>query len=555
MTQLADVVDVVWQHRLHRDPLTSTKVGRPVEALPGRTIADVEEDASLARGVLSKLDAVDTSALSDQDVLTASFVRYGLELAIEAPKHYWHDSPVAPYNGGTYFMYVSQIVLGPFRFEAADDMERYKGLVSDYGKRVAEVAEKVKGQVDRGILLPRPAIPGARGTFTQLRDSAPAALVPAIERVEKFEGAASFVESVSAIVTNEVVPAFERVLSAIGPDYEAAAPEAVGVGQYDGGPEFYRYAVRLRNNLELEPEQVHQIGLAAVGGLVDAMADARRKVGFQGSEAEFKEQLKKEPRLYAATPAEVEARYLSYMERLEPKLGELFPVLPRAPYGVERLAPELEPGMTYGYYEPPTPAQPVGRYRYNASLLDKRSLLNAAAIIYHELAPGHHFHIARQGENESLPDIRRHTFDFGAYNEGWAEYAAGLGWELGLYEDPLDGYGKLAHERFIAQRLVVDTGMNALGWSLDKARAYMAEHTFESDVQIATETVRYSTDLPAQALGYHLGHRVILACRARAEKALGSRFDIKEFHEAVLGSGSLPLPVLDEHVDRFIADR
>src|SRR5688500_2009393 len=154
--------------------------------------------------------------------------------------------------------------------------------------------------------------------------------------------------------------------------------------------------------------------------------------------------------------------------------------------------------MTYGYYEHPTAAKPKGTYYWNGANLESKSLLTYAALVFHELAPGHHFPLARQGENEALPDIRRYGGELSAFNEGWAEYAAGLGWEMGLYDDPLDAYGKLAHERFIAQRLVIDTGMNALGWSLEDGRAYMSENTFESGVQIATETLRYSTDLPAQ---------------------------------------------------------
>ena len=554
MSDLASIHDQVWEHKLKRDPLMAGRVGRKVESLSGWNLDVLEEDASFAGRVLAELDDLDADALSEQEALTASFIRWSVELALDAPKHYWHDFPVTPYNGGMRFMHAAQLVLVPHTFDQPSDLDRYTNLVSDYRRLVGDLAEKIRGQVQRGIVLPRPALAGARATVTQLRDSASGLLIPAPERVAHLGGASTgFLEKVTRLVSDEVIGAFDDVLAEIGDDYEANAPEEVGLAQYDGGLDFYRYAIRLRNSVDLEPERIHEIGLDAVTRLVDAMRDARSAMGFRGSEAEFKEKLKTEPRLYAETPAEVEARYLAYMERLEPKIAELFSVRPKAPYGVERLEPELEPGMTYGYYEPPTPARPVGRYRYNASQLDKRSLLNAAAIIYHELAPGHHFHIARQAENEALPDLRRHTFDFGAYNEGWAEYAAGLGWELGLYDDPLDAYGKLAHERFIAQRLVVDTGMNALGWSLEKAREYMAEHTFESDVQIATETLRYSTDLPAQALGYHLGHRAIAACRERAEKALGDRFGVKDFHEAMLGSGSLPLPVLDERIDRFIA--
>src|SRR5690606_22874247 len=158
---------------------------------------------------------------------------------------------------------------------------------------------------------------------------------------------------------------------------------------------------------------------------------------------------------------------------------------PKAGYDVERLGPELEAGMTFGYYDPPRPGQAKGVYRYSGHGLDGRLQMNAAPLMFHELLPGHHFHLARQAELDALPAIRRETFGLSAFNEGWAEYAAGLGEENGLYDDPYDLYGWLSHQRFVAQRLVVDTGLNLMGWSLEKARAYMSANTLEADAQVA----------------------------------------------------------------------
>ena len=210
--------------------------------------------------------------------------------------------------------------------------------------------------------------------------------------------------------------------------------------------------------------------------------------------------------------------------------------------------------MSYGYYEAPTASKPTGRYRYNGSSLDTRSQLSAAALIYHELVPGHHFHLARQYENTELPIIRRVAIDNSAFNEGWAEYASGLAGEMGLYDDVYDLYGRLMHERFIAQRLVTDTGLNAFGWTLERAGEFMRANTLESPTQIATETLRYSTDLPAQALAYRMGYLKFKELRERAQHRLGARFDIRDFHEATLREGALPLKVLERHIDRFIGE-
>jgi uncharacterized protein (DUF885 family) len=229
--------------------------------------------------------------------------------------------------------------------------------------------------------------------------------------------------------------------------------------------------------------------------------------------------------------------------------------MPKAPYGVKRLDPAQEPGMTFGYYQAPSPAEPTGLYRFNGSKLDSRPMVWTAALIYHELIPGHHFHIALQNENEDFSRFRKMTgLMYAAFTEGWANYAASLAHEMGLMDDPWDRYGWLLFDAFIANRLIVDTGMNHLGWSLEKARAVMAENTFSSPEEIATETLRYSTDMPAQALAYKLGFEFIRALRAAQEEELGEAFDIKTFHAATVGSGAMPMPLLEEHVDWFMAN-
>ena len=360
-------------------------------------------------------------------------------------------------------------------------------------------------------------------------------------------------DQVEQLVTREVLPEYDAILSAVDEAYERDAPTSVGMAQYPGGEHAYTNLVRENTASDLKPAQLHQLGLEQVGELAEKMAKTRADMGFLGTEDEFHAQLAVDPRVHASSPDDVEAVFRYHLTRLEPLIGRYFSVLPRAPYGVARLEPEAEAGLTYGYYEPPTAGQPFGHYRWNGANLESKSLLTYAALIFHELAPGHHFHLARQAENEALPNLRREAIDIGAFNEGWAEYAAGLGWEMGLYDAPLDAYGRLVHERFTAQRLVVDTGMNMLGWPLEEGAAYMRANTTESVVQIASEVLRYATDIPAQALAYRAGFVELNRIRRNAEEALGSRFDIRGFHEQVLGPGALPFPVIEAHVDRWVA--
>jgi uncharacterized protein (DUF885 family) len=219
---------------------------------------------------------------------------------------------------------------------------------------------------------------------------------------------------------------------------------------------------------------------------------------------------------------------------------------------VKRLEAEREPGMTFGTYEPPSAAEPRGLYYFNGSKLEDRSLLTAGPLIYHELVPGHHFQIALASENTSLPPFRRELWDT-AYVEGWGEYSSAVAEEMGMYADPYDLYGRLSMDMFLSVRLVVDTGMNAFGWPRVKAVQYMREHLMESDTQIASESLRYSADIPGQALAYKMGSRGFWELRKRAETALGQRFDVRRFHDCILGSGSLPLSALGRKVDAFIA--
>jgi uncharacterized protein (DUF885 family) len=240
---------------------------------------------------------------------------------------------------------------------------------------------------------------------------------------------------------------------------------------------------------------------------------------------------------------------------MAPVFAQLVRRAPRAVARIERLAPALEAGMTFGFYEPPAIPGGDGIYHYSGNGIPDRLQTNAAPLIYHELVPGHHVAITRQAENDALPELRRRTFAFSAFNEGWAEYSAGLAEEAGLYDDPYDLYGWLAHQRFVAQRLVVDTGLNFHGWSLDQARAYMLANTLESEAQVASETLRYATDMPSQSLSYRMGFLKFRELREGAYHRLGEAFDLADFHEAILQQGCLPIEVLEQSLDEWVGEQ
>jgi uncharacterized protein (DUF885 family) len=274
----------------------------------------------------------------------------------------------------------------------------------------------------------------------------------------------------------------------------------------------------------------------------------REELGFAGDHKALLTHLNEDPRWRADTVDGVKAVFQRYIDRLAPRLGEYFATEPKAGYSIAPLPEALQDSMTFGYYDAPRPGKDQGLYFFNARNLTRQALFNIGALTYHELMPGHHLHLAMQNESRRLHPLRVHS-SVNAYNEGWAEYAATLAGEMGMYETAEERYGRLVQDAFLTSRLVVDTGMNVLGWSLEQAREYMRRYSGMAETEVLTETLRYSCDIPAQSLAYKLGDTEILNLRHRMQSALGTAFRLRDFHAAVLESGALPLPDLAWHID------
>jgi uncharacterized protein (DUF885 family) len=219
----------------------------------------------------------------------------------------------------------------------------------------------------------------------------------------------------------------------------------------------------------------------------------------------------------------------------------------KAGYDAEPLPEELSGSMTFGYYDPPNIINPIGRFLFNSNNLSQQQLSPLPCLNYHELVPGHHFHIASQFENELLPSVRKYGY-FNAFNEGWAEYSATLAGELGMYAEPEAEFGRLGMDAFLTCRLIVDTGMNALGWPIEKAQAFMFENSIASELEIRTDTIRYACDIPGQALAYKLGEDYIVDLRTMMQKSLGNSFDVRDFHDVILAPGARPLAEVSHDV-------
>jgi len=487
VTDLSVIADDVWRFWLEREIELRRKFGLPIEHLPDITCAAVEREAEFARGILQRLDAVQPA--DEDERLTAAIVRWHCERSIDELTLFWYRFPVTPYRT-------------PF-FGISNALPEARGALAEMPRFVDDVLGVLREQELRGILIPKDEIPAVRALLANLAQS--------------------------------LSPEIARLLAHFDDEYAERAPGGVGLWQYDGGAEAYRMLIRQETTIDLTPEEIHEIGLREIERI-------EHELGEISGDADFRHFLKTDERFFAKTPEEFAARLMAPVQRIEAQVPRFFLRTPKAPYGVKRLPVEFEGGDTFGYYQGPTAAEPQGTYYFNGSTLGERSLLRAAALIAHELIPGHHFQIALQEENESLPMIRRETLST-AFGEGWAEYASWLGGEMGLYDDPYDRAGRLMMDAMLSARLVVDTGMNALGWSRQRAIDYMREHTMLSDTEIATETLRYAVDIPAQALAYKIGSLKMIELRKLAKD-----YDVRQFHEWVIGSGALPLPLLEEHV-------
>ena len=541
-----------------QDPYLKFRRGEKVEHFPDSTLEAAESNAAFAQDLLDRLAGVDEEAIDHEDWLSLELLRWNLGMLVEAPKHYWADFNVTPYAGGGFVLNILHQVLGAAPVGTGEDRAHYLHLLDEYAQGIGQLADKLAGQKERGIYLPKAQVPAVVGMFEGYRDRLEELFVPPADRVG--DGADDFLAQVREAVRTGIEPQFGRLIAELSDDYLEAAPEQVGLGTVPGGRELYVHRVRMHTTTDLTPEDIHQLGLDEVARIEAELAALREEIGFEaGSEEtamkEFLDQVRADPRFIAASPEEVEERYLGYIEKIEPHIADYFDVLPEAPYGVRRLDPTSEATMTFGVYQLPTSVNPRGEYRYNGSDLDNRSLFSAQGLIYHELIPGHHFQLALANEREDLPRFRGETIGYGAFTEGWAEYAANLGKEMGVYENAYDLYGRLVMEMFISCRLVLDTGMNYFGWDLERAREYMSARVVYSDVEVATELLRYSADIHGQALAYRIGNLEILRQRRKAEEALGDRFDIKAFHAAVIGSGAMPMVVLDEHIDWWIGEQ
>jgi uncharacterized protein (DUF885 family) len=548
--------DREWDWRMQEDPLLATSYGdhRFDDKLPDITPAAEERRAQQTDAFLADLAKIDRATLSSDDRI--NYDMFKAQLDERRGSQRFHEN-LMPLNADSGFHTDFALMPKQMPFSAPADFDKYLARLRAFPKYMDDTIALMREGIRLGITIPKESLAGIETSITPLVTSDPtkSALYEPFATIPASFDAATRDRLQSqgrAAIAEGVTPAYKRFLDFMTSDYVPHARTTLGATALPDGAAYYKYLVRKFTTTDVTPDAVHQIGLDQVAKIRAEMDEAIEKTGFKGDFAQFLQFLRSDPRFYVKTPTEILEHAAFIAKRMDGKLPSLFTHLPRQPYTVAPVPEYLAPKYTAGRYNPnPPDGTEPGYYWVNTYALNTRPLYNLEALTLHEAVPGHHLQGAISYELSNLPAFRRFTY-ISTFGEGWGLYSEWLGLEAGFYTDPYSNFGRLTYAMWRACRLVVDTGLHTKNWTRQQAIDYLSQHTALSVHECTTETDRYIS-WPGQALSYKMGELKIRELRAKAEQALGQKFDVRKFHDAVIGNGSVPMPVLEQVIDAFIA--
>jgi uncharacterized protein (DUF885 family) len=544
-----------WERGLRESPENATYNGDPrfndrwsdnsLEAIARREAED--------RAALEQLHAIDREVLAAADRLDYDTFEWQLEHAIAAQRFRGYLQPVSHQGGVQTADGIAEVMPFASTRDYRNWLARMAAIPEQVEQAIALMQEGVKaGSVPPKVLMERvPAQIAAQVVDDPAKSPFYRPFTKFPETVPEADRKALAAEA-QRTIRDRIVPAYRTLQAYFNDQYLPRTRDSIAVTEQPDGADYYAYLAGYYTTTDLKPGQIHDIGVKEVARIRAEMEKVKAETGFKGTLAEFFAYLRTDPKFFVNTPEALLERYRSVAKRIDPELVKVFHTIPRLPYGVRPIPDNIAPDTTTAYYMPgAADGSRPGYYYVNLYKPETRPIWEMIPLSLHEAVPGHHFQFARALELPDAPMFRRTAY-FVAYGEGWGLYAERLGYDMGLYDDPYDRMGQLAYDMWRAVRLVVDTGMHSQGWSRERAIAYFMDNSPKTRQDVVNEIDRY-IGTPGQALAYKIGQMKISELRARAERELGSKFDLKAYNDAVLSTGSVPLDVLEKHIDAWIA--
>jgi len=519
------------------------------------SLAAIARRKNELKSPLAVITSIDRASLSTKDQLNYDLFRRGAEDAIAGTRFPAEYLAIDARSGPQLLSQIMELNPNATVQDYEDIVSRVDGLATVIDQTIVLLQKGLDAKVTAPRITLRDVPAQVQGLLTADPLKSPVLVmftrfpqeIPASEQ-KRLTAAAV------ASYTTKVKPAYERLYAFLTRTYIPGARETVGMSALPDGAAWYAYNVRIQTTTNRTPEQIHQIGLAEVKRIRGEMDSVMTSIGYKGTFAQFTNFLRTDPKFFFTDSADLVRAYRDIVKRIDPELIHLFGHLPRLPYGVATIPSYSAKSATTAYYQPGSyEAGRPGYYYVNTYALDTRPKWEMEALSSHEAVPGHHLQIAIAQELTDLPNFRRYG-GYTAFVEGWALYSESLGSRIGLYKDPYSKFGQLTYEMWRAIRLVIDTGIHSQGMSRQQAIDYFEANSAKTHNDIVVEVDRYITT-PGQALAYKSGELEIRELRAYAEQQLGDKFDIREFHDQVLGQGALPLDVLDARIRAWVAEK
>ncbi len=544
-----------WEWQLVESPEFASRLGdrRYNDQWSDLSLEAYERRNEQQRGFLSRLRAIDSSQISESDQLNYDLFRRDLESDIDGYQYKNYLMPMSQRGGVQSLESTAETI----RLANVQDYEDWLVRMAQVEKVIEQTIElqekgRKSGYMPPKILMER--IPDQiRSQLVENPENSPFYIAFAeMPDAISDEDQARIRENAKGIIDDSIVPAYRKFSRYFNETYLPASRESIGASELPNGEAFYEYRTRSFTTTQMTPDEIHRLGLNEVKRIRDDMQLVIDELEFDGSFDDFLNFLRTDRQFYYDTPEELYEGYLAVSKRIDPELVRLFGKLPRMPYGLRPIPDNIAPDTTTAYYNrPAADGSRPGYYYVNLYRPEVRPKYEMEVLSIHEAVPGHHLQIALQMELEEMPNFRKYS-GFTAFTEGWGLYSESLGYEMGFYKDSYSKFGALTYDMWRAVRLVVDTGMHYKGWTRQQAIDFFKDNAAKTEADIVNEIDRYIS-WPGQALAYKIGQLKMLELRRNAEQALGENFDIRAFHDTLLGGGALPLETLETRMNRWLA--